>query len=206
MRYPPGTGFCWRLSPGFQVVPLYVASATAILIAGLASVTMARNLATFGAATVFGGIALTLIDQSRQVELFAPADVGDLIAAAYLTILMFAAHSRTVRLLGAAIAGLLLGLSVNIRLANVLLGGGAILSVLGDERSAIAWVPEPFVQGLLFGSLFAIGLSPTLIANAVNVGHPFRRCMTGSIRRRRISVGSRSVATSPTIFTELKVF
>ena len=178
MRYPPGTGFLLAAFPErFQVVPLYVASATAILIAALSSVMVARSAFTLGAATLFGCVALYLMINPGKSSFSLPPTLVICIALAYLTILMFAAQSRTVRLLAAAIAGLLLGLSVNIRLANVLLAAGH-LSVL-----AYAYVrsfgKEQFVQGLVFGSLLAIGLSPTLIANAVNVGHPFRTAYDG---------------------------
>jgi len=70
-----------------------------------------------------------------------------------------------------AVVGVLLGLAVSFRLANVLLSAGYFLffglSFL-TRRSL-----ESFVQGLSFGLGFVVGMLPVLAAHAINAGSPF---------------------------------
>ena len=66
--------------------------------------------------------------------------------------------------------GLLLGVSVNCRLANLLLSSGYVLFLLGallSSRKRLA-----FNEGLGFGIALPLGMAPTLLANATNAGSP----------------------------------
>lgn len=67
--------------------------------------------------------------------------------------------------------GLLLGLSVNLRLSNAILSAGYFLffaiSCLRSRQLTT------FAQGIGFGMGFLVGMTPTLIANAINAGSPF---------------------------------
>jgi len=73
--------------------------------------------------------------------------------------------------------GLLLGLSVNFRLANALLSAGYFLflalSVLWSRKLSMLG------QGLSFGAAFVVGATPTLISNAINAGSPFTTTYSG---------------------------
>jgi len=71
----------------------------------------------------------------------------------------------------AAALGLLLGISVDFRLANLFLAAGYVVYFLicfleRRDRSSL-------LRGLFFGSMFAVGLSPTLASNAINAGSVF---------------------------------
>jgi hypothetical protein len=157
---------------------LYLASATAILIAAVSSVLLARRAAPLAAAALFGCAALYLmINPGKSSYSLAPT-LPVCAAVGFLTIPMFAAQRLAVRLLAAASVGLLLGLSVNFRAANTLLACG-YMAVL-----AYAYVRsfgrQEFLQGFLFGGLWAVGLTPTLIANTINTGHPLNTAYSGA--------------------------
>jgi len=67
--------------------------------------------------------------------------------------------------------GLLVGLAVNFRLANLFLSAGYFLFfwlLLAVSNR------ETLLQGVLFGVAFLIGIMPTLLANAINAGSPSR--------------------------------
>ena len=69
------------------------------------------------------------------------------------------------------VIGLLLGLSVNFRLANLFLASGYGLFFF--VSLLLARNRETLLQGLSFGAAFAAGVAPTLLANAINAGSPF---------------------------------
>jgi hypothetical protein len=67
--------------------------------------------------------------------------------------------------------GLLLGLAVNFRLANLFLACGYLLFLAGSWL--LSRNRERLLQGMLFGTAFAAAIVPTLLANAINAGSPF---------------------------------
>jgi hypothetical protein len=71
----------------------------------------------------------------------------------------------------AALIGLLIGLSVNFRLPNLLLSAGYGLFLAGSFL--LARNRQTLLQGAAFGIAFLIGMAPTLMANAINAGSPF---------------------------------
>jgi hypothetical protein len=90
-------------------------------------------------------------------------------AAGYLTALWLTRGNRN--MWPVVLIGLLLGLSVNFRLPNLLLVAGYVLFLgIAFLRSRTA---ATFAGGLIFGVAFVIGMAPTLIANAINAGSPF---------------------------------
>ena len=90
--------------------------------------------------------------------------------AGFLTAGLFAGEPRR-RLMLAAAVGLLIGLSVNFRLPNLLLSAGyALFFLCAFLRARNA---DTFLQGAAFGIAFLVGLAPTLTANAINAGSPF---------------------------------
>jgi hypothetical protein len=90
--------------------------------------------------------------------------------AGFLTARLFMEPSRH-RLALWTLIGLLIGLSVNFRLANLFLAVGYCLYLAG--AFLLARSKETCLHGLSFGIAFLIGMAPTLIANAINAGSPF---------------------------------
>jgi len=170
MQYPPGTGFVLAAFPeGFQVVPLY--AVTTVIIFGLAllGIYAARTTPSVFLAAAFGCLAVYLmINPTKASYSMAPTMVA--CALAGLVTARFFLPGQRHRLLLAALIGLIIGLSVNFRLPNVLLSTGYLLffavSFLWSRKI------ETFVQGALFGAAFLAGMTPTLLANAINAGSP----------------------------------
>ncbi len=79
-------------------------------------------------------------------------------------------------LLAALLIGALIGLSVNFRMINALLGAGYLAFFFFDF--VIRRQRTPFLQGVLCGLGMAVCALPTLIANAINLGSPFRTAYT----------------------------
>jgi hypothetical protein len=91
--------------------------------------------------------------------------------AGFLTAKLFAGAQRDNRIWLTLSLGLLLGLSVNFRLPNLFLSAGYFLFFLLAFLSSRK--PVIFLRGFSFGAAFLVGLSPTLVANAINAGSPF---------------------------------
>jgi len=171
LQYPPGTGFVLALFPsGFQVIPLYAAASIAIFAVALLALARAVTRSAVVLAGVFGMVALYLmINPTKASYSVAPTMVVCALTG-LLTARLFAS-SGVHRILLAAAVGLLIGLSVNLRLPNLFLAGGyAVFFLIAFLRSRNG---ESFWQGLSFGVAFLIGMAPTLIANAINAGSPF---------------------------------
>jgi hypothetical protein len=172
MQYPPGTGFVLAAFPeGFQVIPLYVV--TTVLIFGLAllGIYLARSTPSIFLATAFGCVAVYLmINPTKASYSMAPTMVACALAG-FLTARFFLAGQPRHRLFLAGLIGLIIGLSVNFRLPNLLLSSGYLLffavSFLWSRKIELA------LQGALFGAALVAGMTPTLLANAINAGSPF---------------------------------
>jgi hypothetical protein len=172
MQYPPGTGFVLAAFPeGFQAIPLYVL--TTVIIFGLAlfGIYCARTTPAIFLAAGFGCLAIYLmINPTKASYSMAPTMVVCALAG-LLTARFFSTGQRLHRLLLAGLIGLIIGLSVNFRLPNLLLLSGYVLFF------GIAFLSSPKIelalQGALFGVAFLAGMAPTLLANAINAGSPF---------------------------------
>ena len=171
MQYPPGTGLVLAMFPsGFQVKPLYVLANVIISCFALLGLSYARQPASVAIAAVFGFAAIYLmINPAKASYSMAPTMVVCALAG-FLTAGLFAGEPRR-RLMLAAAVGLLIGLSVNFRLPNLLLSAGyALFFLCAFLRTRNA---DTFPQGAAFGIAFLVGLAPTLTANAINAGSPF---------------------------------
>ena len=172
MQYPPGTGFLLALFPeGHQVVPLFVSATTLTFGFALLAIFCARSTEATLLATGLGCLALyIMINPVKASYSMAPTMVVCALAG-LLTARLFAGAPRESRLALTLLLGLLLGLSVNFRLANLFLAAGYCLFLLfAFLRSR---KPAIFLRGVGFGVAFLAGMSPTLIANAINAGSPF---------------------------------
>ena len=171
LQYPPGTGFALALFPdGFQVIPLYALANVTIFIFALVALFRAREPGSLALAAVFGLAALYLMINPSKASYSVPPTMMVCAAVGFLTVKYFAGQPRQ-RLLVIALMGLLIGLSVNFRLPNLILAAGYCLYLAG--AFLLARSKETFLEGASFGIAFLIGIAPTLIANAINAGSPF---------------------------------
>jgi hypothetical protein len=172
LQYPPGPGFMLAMFPeGHQVVPYYAVATILVLLMAFVAIGLARSRATVLCAAAFSCIALYfMINPAKASYSIAPTMVI-CAAAGFLTAKLSEFGEQREKLLVAALTGLLLGLAVNFRIPNLLLWAGycgfflVAFIAARDARS--------FALGALFGTACFIGLTPTLIANAVNAGSPF---------------------------------
>ena len=171
MQYPPGTGFVLALFPsGFQAIPLYVLASVVAFGFELVAVASASTIPSVIQAAAFGDAAMYLmINPAKASYSMAPTMIVCALAG-FVTARLFTSGQRHPLLLS-ALAGLLIGLSVNFRLPNALLSAGYFLffffSLLVARNS------KNLLQAVAFGMAFLIGVLPTLFANAINAGSPF---------------------------------
>jgi hypothetical protein len=169
MQYPMGPGLLLAMFPsGFQVAPLYIACTAVLLILALASVYLVTTPAALLLATLFGGISIYLMNNPvKSSYSLAPTMVACALTALLISAL-FNAKQPSLRFWMVAAIGVLLGLGVNLRIANLVLaaGFGPWLLVVFLRHPGL----NKFLEGAIFGAAFLIGVLPTLWANHVNTG------------------------------------
>jgi hypothetical protein len=172
IQYPPGTGFMLALFPeGHQVVPLFVSATTIMLGFALLAIFYASSAEATLLATGLGCLAIyIMINPVKASYSMAPTMVVCALAG-FLTARLFAGAQREGRLSLTVLLGLLLGLSVNLRLANLFLAAGYCLFLLFAFLSSRK--PVILLRGVGFGVALLVGMSPTLSANWINAGSPF---------------------------------
>lgn len=171
LQYPPGTGFILSLFPaGFQVIPLYVLTSVAAVAFSLIALTYAATFYRLLLVTAFGDSAIYLMINPTKASYSVAPTMMVCALAGFLTAKLFKAEPRNQVLLW-ALLGLLIGLSVNFRLPNLFLAAGYCLYLAG--AFLLARSKETFLHAVSFGIAFLIGITPTLIANAINAGSPF---------------------------------
>lgn len=172
MQYPPGTGFMLALFPeGHQVIPLFVSATTIMFGFALLAILCARSREATLLATDLGLLSLyIMINPVKASYSMAPTMVVCALAG-FLTARLFTYAQRESRLPLTLLLGLLLGFSVNLRLANLFLAAGYCLFFL----FTFLWDRKPgiFLRGAGFGMALLVGMSPTLAANWINAGSPF---------------------------------
>jgi hypothetical protein len=172
MQYPPGTGFVLALFPqGHQVVPLFVSATTIMFGFALLAIFYARSIASTLLATGLGCLSLyIMINPVKASYSMAPTMVVCALAG-FVTAKLFTGAQRQGRIWLTLLLGLLFGLSVNLRLANLFLVSGYfvffLLAFLSSRKPVIV------LRGVCFSVAFLAGLVPTLIANKINAGSPF---------------------------------
>jgi hypothetical protein len=172
IQYPPGTGLVLALFPsGFQVIPMYVLALAVAVGFALLAITYASTVLSLMLVAAVGDVAIYLmINPSKASYSMAPTMVVCAMVG-YLTARFFSGQPRQ-RLMLAGIIGLLIGLAVNFRLPNLFLSSGYFVFFF---VSFLMWrKAETLLQGALFGAAFLVGVAPTLLANAINAGSPFR--------------------------------
>jgi len=170
LQYPPGTGMALALFPqGNQVIPLFVTATLTMFGFALLAIIAARSAAAVLVAGAFGCLAIYLmINPSKASYSMAPTMMV-CAAAGYLTARLFTAPPRH-HLWLTMLLGLLLGATVDFRVANLFLSSGYFLfflfSFLSSRTARIV------VHGASFTVAYLIGMAPTLLANAINAGSP----------------------------------
>jgi uncharacterized membrane protein (UPF0136 family) len=171
MQYPPGTGFMLALFPeGFQVIPLYALANVTIFGFALLGLSRARQPVPLTLAAVFGFAALYLMINPTKASYSVAPTMMVCAFAGYLTAKLFT-DAPGHRFVLIALAGLLIGISINFRLPNLFLAAGYCLYFAG--AFLLARNRDTFLQGATFGVACLIGMLPTLVANAINAGSPF---------------------------------
>jgi hypothetical protein len=171
MQYPPGTGFALALFPaGFQVIQLYALANVTIFGFALLGLFRAREPASLALAALFGFAALYLMINPTKASYSVAPTMMVCGLAGYLTAKLFTDAPRH-RFVLIALVGLLIGIAVNFRLPNLFLAAGYCLYLAG--AFLLARNKDTFLQGTTFGVACLIGMTPTLIANAINAGSPF---------------------------------
>jgi hypothetical protein len=172
LQYPPGTGFMlWLFPEGVRVRALYIAGTAVVLLMVLGVLLRARTAMGIALVAALGSLTLLLmINPSKGSYSMAPT-MPICIALALLTVIMMEAKQSKAQLAATMALGLVLGLSVNLRIANALLAFGylAVFAIIAVRmRGRLQWA-----QGFLFCAAFVAGILPTLAANAINAGNPF---------------------------------
>jgi hypothetical protein len=176
LQYPPGTGLVLALFPeGHQVVPLYVTATLIVFGFAVLAIFLARTPRSAVVAGLFGCLAIYLmINPAKASYSIAPTMIVCVLAG-FLTARWLTGQRRSVAPIAAI--GLLLGLSVNFRLANLFLGSGYALFLPGVFL--VSRTRRALTEGLTFGTTFLIGMAPTLFANAINAGSPLATTYSG---------------------------
>ncbi len=152
---------------GHQVVPLFAVSTILIFLFANAALWSARSRAAIAAAIMFGCLAIyMMINPTKASYSMAPTMVACAVTG-LLTALFLSDRNRQ-RISLAILLGLSLGIAVSFRLANLFLAAGYVIyfGVCFLERRD----KGSLLRGLAFGLSFAVGLAPTLAANAINAG------------------------------------
>ncbi len=172
LQYPPGTGAVLALFPaGFQVIPLYVTANLVAVAFALLALFRASSPPSLTLAAIFGfGAIYLMINPTKASYSVAPTMMVCALAG-FLSAKLFASSSSRERLLLAIAIGILIGLSTNFRLPNLLLSAGYGIFFL--MAFLLARSRQTFLEGLAFGIAFLVGIAPTLAANWINAGSPF---------------------------------
>jgi uncharacterized membrane protein (UPF0136 family) len=179
IQYPPGPGMVLALFPkGHQVVPMFWFSTIAVFAFACLAILRARKPASMVLAGLFGCLAIYLmINPIKASYSMAPTAVVCAVCG-YLTARCFGAPEGDQRLAPLLMLGVLFGLAVNFRLANIFLCGGCSLFLLIDFLKSRQ--TRQFLRGLWFALALAVGMLPTLVSYWINTGSPFTSTYTGA--------------------------
>lgn len=172
LQYPPGTGFLLALFPeGKQVFLLYATATIAIFAMLTIAIALAKTQRILALVGLFGCAALYfMINPAKASYSMAPTMVICSVAG-YFTARIFRFEEHKSRLPAICLLGLLLGLTVDLRVANLFLSGGyfAFLALQFVRlRNA-----KSLAEGFGFTASYLVGMAPILLANSINAGSPF---------------------------------
>src|SRR5579885_199947 len=170
-QYPPGTGFLLSFFPeGKRVRLLYLVIET-ILFGWFAYLVAAAP--TKGAAlllSALGSFAVIQLNYEGYMSFSLAPSMLLCILRAFGAVKLLVSKDGRERALLSAICGALLGISVSLRTANILLVGGFVLAYADMFLRKRQWNIWP--AALAFAVALGIALIPTFAAHAINAGHP----------------------------------
>lgn len=171
MQYPPGTGAVLALFPPYaQAKNLYLLGSTILFLLICGAIWKARTLGVLAAICATGWLTLYLMVNPGKSSYSTALTYPLCIMLALATVQTFAARTMRARHTFSALAGLLLGIAVTLRLSSALLAAGFL--IVFAARAAMRRNNESIVQPVLFGLAALTGIIPELVANFVNTGHP----------------------------------
>ena len=170
LQYPTGTGALLAVFPeGRQVAGLYISATLVVLLAACALIFRARYTLVLSACGLFGVLSVYMMVNPAKASYSAAPSLAICALLGLLTPRLFASAGAA-RLAAAALIGLLVGLSANLRIANILLAGGfgfgCLLELLHARFGRFK------SETVLVGLGILAGVVPTLAANWINVGSP----------------------------------
>jgi hypothetical protein len=174
MQYPPGTGFALSLFPdGVRRASVYVSSTVVVAFVLLLSLWRSSGFWQVFSWTLFGCTMIYFtVNPIRSSASLAPT-MALCALIGVLTLRMFEHHGVSI----AAFNGLLLGLAVDVRIANIFLVPGYVLALL--YSLVFRYEARKTAQLSAFAVAFAVGVLPTLIANTINTGSPLQTAYGG---------------------------
>ena len=179
IQYPPGTGFVLALFPsGFQVIPLYVLASVVAVGFALVAITYASTVFSLMLVAAFGDAVIYLmINPTKASYSMAPTMIVCALAG-FLTakLLVGAARQQLVLII---LIGLLIGLAVNFRLANLFLASG-----YGSAFASHSCFRET-AETLLRAFAFAICVRDRSRADSAREYDQCGKPLLDNIRRRR---------------------
>jgi hypothetical protein len=184
-QYPPGTGFLLSLFPeGRRARVLYIAIETIVFAWFVYLLWFARNSGAVLLLCALGSFTAIQLNYEGYMSFSLAPSMLLCMLLAFCTVKMLTCKAQRRRVLLAAICGGLLGISVSVRTANLLLAGAYMLA-FGDIYLRKRW-REIFAVALAFGIALFIALIPSLAANAINAGSPFATTYGGEDAARPI--------------------
>jgi hypothetical protein len=179
IQYPPGPGMVIALFPaGHGVVAMFMLATIGVFGVAMLAIFRARKPASIVVAGLFGCLAIYLmINPIKASYSMAPTAISCALSG-YLAARWFGAPPGDRRVAPLLVLGVLFGLSVNFRLANIFLCGGCSLFLLIDFLRSHAL--RHFLHGALFALALVIGMLPTFISYWVNTGSPFTSTYSGA--------------------------
>jgi len=175
LQPPPGVGFLLAFFPeGFQVVPLYIVCSLFVLIFALFLIGLSPTLVALATCAAFGWASLIFMVNPAKASYSAAPTLAICAIAGWITALFFRGNSSRQKLVCASLVGFLLGVSVNLRIANLFLTAGygfGFLIWFGKSKTRRLGL---LLEASLFSISFVFGMIPTLVSNAINAGSPFK--------------------------------
>lgn len=168
-QYPPGTGFLLSLFPEGKRVRLLYLLVETILFGCFAYLLAAAR--TTGAAlllSALGGFVVIQLNYEGYMSFSLAPSMLICVALAYSTVKLLVSGNDRERVLLSTICGALLGISVCMRTANILLAGGFALAYADMFLRKRQWNIWP--AALAFALALLIALIPCFAANMINAG------------------------------------
>jgi hypothetical protein len=170
-QYPPGTGFLLSFFPqGKRVRLLYLVIET-ILFGWFAYLVAAAP--TKGAAllrSALGSFAVIQLNYEGYMSFSLAPSMFLSILLAFGTVKLLVSQHDWERVLLSAICGALLGISVSLRTANILLAGGFVLACADMFLRKRQWNIWP--AAFAFAAALGVALIPAFAAHTINAGYP----------------------------------